>query len=117
MTKLATLARSTAAAALIAAATIAATGDAFADRYNRHVEVVNHSGVTMTRLFVSNSSADYWGADHLGSYVLEPGQSVVMNFDDGSGHCSFDFRGEFTNGASAENYKVDVCTISTFTFY
>jgi len=42
---------------------------------------------------------------------------LVLDFDDGTGHCSFDFRGEFADGETAENYQVNVCTVSTFTFY
>jgi len=102
-------------AALLAAPL--ALRDADAARYDRWVEVVNGTGVTLTRLYASHVGHTEWGRDHLGHQVLEPGQSISVNLNDGSGYCMFDFRGEFADGEHVENYRVNVCAVSVFRFH
>ncbi len=118
MSNITKTARNTIAAALLAAtATAALTGAAFADDYNRVVEIINDTNTTLTHLYVSNANAEYWGADDLREQVLEPGHSITLDIDDGFGECKFDFKGKFADGDESEKFDIDVCTISTFTFY
>lgn len=83
--------------------------------YDRHVTVVNNSPLTVTRFYGSNAGADTWQEDILGSDVLPAGSSVRINFDDGSGYCTFDFKAEFSDGTSVTEYGVDVCATSQVT--
>jgi len=83
--------------------------------YDRHVLVVNNSGATVTRFYGSNSGAESWQEDILGANTLPPGASVNVNFDDGTGACSYDFKAVFADGTSAVESGVDVCATSRVT--
>jgi ABC-type antimicrobial peptide transport system permease subunit len=60
-------------------------------------------------------SAQWWfGTDMLGRDVLSAGRSIMMNIDDGSGACLYDFKAEFTNGQVLTRYNVNVCQIADY---
>jgi hypothetical protein len=82
---------------------------------DRSVTVINNSGSTITRFFGSNSGRSSWEEDILGDGVIAPGESVNINFNDGSGSCSFDFKAVFADGTSAVETGVDVCRVSSVT--
>ena len=83
---------------------------------DRHVTIVNNTSAAMTRFYGSNAGVDIWQEDILGSDVLPAGSSVSINFDDGSGYCTFDFKAVFEDGSSLVDSNIDVCTTSTVTF-
>ena len=83
--------------------------------YNRNVLVVNNSPYTVTQFYGSNVGAGSWEEDILGADVLPPGSSVNINFDDGSGYCSFDFKAVFSDGTYTTEYGIDVCATSQVT--
>lgn len=83
---------------------------------DRHVTIINNTGATITRFYGSNAGSNSWEEDILGSDVLPSGSSTTINFDDGSGYCTFDFKAEFGDGSSLVDSGVDVCTTSTVTF-
>jgi hypothetical protein len=100
-------------AALTAALAFAAVSAAAEDR---RVEIVNDTGFTMTHFYGSNKKSDSWEEDILGDDVLPSGSSVVINFDDGTGYCVFDFRAVFEDGDELVDREVNVCEIGTFTY-
>jgi hypothetical protein len=104
-----------AAAIMVAAMSSAIIGDALA--LDRNVVIVNDTRVPLLRFYASNVGMNSWGTDHLGSYVLNPGDSLRINLDDGSGYCMFDFRGEFSDGDVVENFQVNACEVGRFRFY
>ena len=57
---------------------------------DRRVTIANNTGQTISRFYGSNTGSDSWEEDILGSSVLPPGMSTTINFDDGSGYCTFD---------------------------
>ncbi|MBC7739151.1 MAG: hypothetical protein H7245_18520, partial [Candidatus Saccharibacteria bacterium] len=79
--------------------------------------IINNTNVSMREFYGSNAGADTWQEDILGSDVLPAGSSVSVNFDDGSGYCTFDFKAVFVDGTSSIDQNVDVCTTSTVTFH
>ena len=83
---------------------------------DRHVEIVNKTGRTMTSFFASKVGAKSWEEDILGKDTLDDGDTVTININDGSGACRFDFKAVFENGKSVEKANIDVCKISTFTY-
>lgn len=83
---------------------------------DRVVEIVNETGQTMTEFYASVTSTNSWEEDILGDDVLEDGDSVDVNIDDGSGKCVYDFRAVFESGAEGIKRGVNVCQISTFRF-
>jgi hypothetical protein len=82
---------------------------------DRRVRVVNGTNVTVTSFYASNTGRGSWEEDILGSSVLPAGRSVMINIDDGSGACMFDFRAVLANGRRVEAYGMNVCQISSWT--
>lgn len=82
---------------------------------DRTVQVINNSGLTITRFYGSNSGRSSWEEDILGDGVLPPGGAASINFNDGSGACSFDFKAVFADGSSVVESNVDVCRVSVVT--
>ncbi len=86
------------------------------DGYDRHVTIKNRTGWTMLRFYASDSRSDDWEEDILGSDVLESGQDVRINIDDGSGACIYDFKAEFTNGQELTRSRINVCEVSEYAY-
>lgn len=97
--------------ALVVAQTIAMPAHA----EDRKVTIVNNSGFAIVQFQGSNVGSDSWEEDILGDDVLQDGQSVDINFDDGTGHCNFDFLATFEDGDQLKQENIDVCTVGTFT--
>jgi hypothetical protein len=72
--------------------------------------LVNNTGQTIERAYVSPSRLDSWGPDVLGNGVLPPGQStwIVPQFGD----CVLDVRVVFQGGRSEERWQVNACSLS-----
>ena len=86
------------------------------DGYDRHVVIKNRTGWTMVRFYASDSRTDDWEEDILGRAVLEDGEDVRVNIDDGSGACLYDFKAEFSNGQELTRFNINVCQISDYTY-
>ncbi len=82
---------------------------------DRKVNIVNKSGYTIVQFQGSNVGSNSWEEDILGNDVLEHGQSVSINFDDGSGYCKFDFLVTFEDGDELKEENIDICSIGTYT--
>jgi len=83
---------------------------------DRRVTIVNNTNTAIREFYGSNAGEDSWQEDILGSDVLPAGRSVNINFDDGSGYCTFDFKAVFVDGSSLVDQNVDVCSTGTVTF-
>lgn len=99
----------TALGALAVLATSTAASSDCDDGKDRRVRITNDTSYTLVQLYGSNVGADDWEEDVLGSRVLKPGQSVTVNFDDGSCYCHFDFKAVFNDGTSTIKRRYDVC--------
>lgn len=86
------------------------------DGKNRRVRMVNATSYTIERMYGSNEGRTSWEEDVLGDSVLRPGNSVVVNWDDGSCYCIFDFKAVFSDGDKSEKRGLDVCKLETFRF-
>lgn len=84
------------------------------DGMNRRVRIHNNTGWTMLRFYASDSRITSWQEDMLGRSTLAAGRSIMMNIDDGSGACLYDFRAEFTNGQVLTRFNVNVCRIADY---
>jgi hypothetical protein len=82
---------------------------------DRKVELVNASRTTIVEFHASNTDRASYEEDILGKDVLEPGQSITIDIDDGTGACKFDFLTVMQGGRKIERRGVDVCEISTYT--
>ena len=87
------------------------------DAYNREVSLVNKSGQAILFLYWSNTEAEGWGDDKLGSNnVLMGGNSLEVTVDDGSGACEFDFKAELADDQEVVLAAVNVCEEYEITF-
>lgn len=84
---------------------------------DRRVRIINETSWTMTYFYASNVGADTWEEDILGADVLPSGESVVINIDDGTGYCLYDFKAVFADGEELIRERVDVCEISSFRYH
>jgi hypothetical protein len=84
------------------------------DGLNRRVRIHNNTGWTMTHFYASDSRVTSWQEDMLGSSVLAAGNSIMMNIDDGSGACLYDFKARFSNGQELTRFNVNVCQIADY---
>ena len=48
--------------------------------------------------------------------ILPAGSSVMINIDDGSGYCVFDFKAVFEDGEELEKYGNNVCELAVFNY-
>jgi hypothetical protein len=82
---------------------------------DRHVRLYNDTPRTIVRFHASNIGTNSWQEDILGADVLDPGDSALINLDDGTGYCVFDFKTVFDNGTSLVRRRVNVCTTGSYT--
>jgi hypothetical protein len=101
---------------LILATTIGvAAATAPAAALDRRVRVINKTGETMMKFQASNRDSRSWEEDILGRAVLNSGQAVNININDGTGYCVFDFRATFRSGAQVVRRNVNVCKVASWT--
>ncbi len=84
---------------------------------NRRVRIINETSWTMVEFYASNVGAETWEEDILGYDILSSGDSVMMNIDDGTGYCLYDFKAVFADGDVLIRERVDVCTISSYRYH
>lgn len=83
---------------------------------DRRVIIQNATGETIWRFYGSRTSTSSWEEDILGSTILSNGDSILIDFDDGTGSCMFDMKAEFRDGRSIVQPNVNVCSVSSVTF-
>ncbi len=83
---------------------------------DRRVRIVNNTGYTMVAFYGSNQGTDDWEEDILGADVLPSGSSVMIDFDDGTGYCVFDFKAVFEDGDELTDFGNNICELGTFTY-
>ena len=103
-------------AVFVLAGVAAPATSVLADNQDRRVKIINETKHTMVRFYASNSSRTSWEEDILGQSVLPAGRSVVINIDDGTGACMFDFKAVFDDGDELIRNRVNVCQISEYRY-
>lgn len=89
---------------------------AMADDEDRRVRIVNNTSVAMMEFYASSIASKTWEEDILGQDVLVPGDDVVINIDDGSNACRYDFKAVFLDGDEVTDEDVDVCEVGEYEF-
>lgn len=82
---------------------------------NRNVLVTNSSNKALYSFYGSNVTRTSWEEDILGRSILPAGDSVMIDFDDGSAECRFDFRAIFVDGSEVIENNVNTCTTVQYT--
>lgn len=99
----------------LTAAVMAVTFALPASAKDRRVEVINNTGYTIVEFYGSNTGTTDWEEDILGVDVLPPGDSVLIDFNDGSDYCMFDMKIVFEDGDVLLEEGLDTCTTESFT--
>jgi hypothetical protein len=92
----------------IAGVGLPAYGQVGKDGKDRRVVVVNERSTDMMRLYASRVTTSDWEENIL-SRPIAAGSEVVVNFDDGTGACLFDFRAVFQDDAIVHMWSINVC--------
>lgn len=100
----------------LAALAVTATTAIPAFALDRRVKIVNDTGYVLVEFYGSNKGSTSWEEDILGRDVLGSGQSVMIDFDDGTGYCKFDFKAIFDDGDELIRKGVNICEIGTYTY-
>ena len=83
---------------------------------DRHVRINNNTSYDIIEFYASNKGSRSWEEDVLGRNILPAGSSVVINIDDGSGYCKYDFLAVFEDGEELTKYDNNVCELSQFSY-
>lgn len=83
---------------------------------DRRVRINNYTSYDIVEFYASHRDASSWQEDILGRNILPAGNSVVINIDDGTGYCVFDFRAVFSDGEVLEKFGNNVCEMSEFNY-
>jgi hypothetical protein len=95
---------------------ILAIGVVDAAALDRRVRINNRSSYDIIEFYASNTGSRSWEEDILGRNILPAGNSVVINIDDGSGYCKYDFLAVFEDGDEVVSADNNVCELSDFNF-
>lgn len=71
----------------------------------------------MLMFHASNVGTETWEEDILGRDVLRPGQSMLVDINDGTGYCRFDLRATFSDGDRVVRRRFNVCHETTWRVY
>jgi len=76
---------------------------------DRRVTITNDTSVTIVRLFGSSVGFRNWETNILGNDNLLAGRSIIVDFDDGTGYCIFDFKFVFEDGDELVKKRINIC--------
>lgn len=77
-------------------------------------EVANKTKSTLTAIYGGPSSSDEW-SDNVLREQIAPGETVTITLSDLVG-CKYDFKYDFADRETYEEYQVDVCAINGQSF-
>lgn len=100
----------------VLAAALFAFGASSVAALDRRVRINNYTSYDIIEFYASHRDAKSWQEDILGRDILPAGRSVVINIDDGTGYCVFDFRAVFEDGDVLEKFGNNVCELSEFNY-
>lgn len=86
-----------------------------ADGRDRRVRINNQSGQTVTLVKGSPVSHNEWGRDRIPTTTLGNGQSIIVDFNDNNGECSYDLQATLQDGTERAQAGVNICQITDWT--
>jgi hypothetical protein len=78
-------------------------------------DLVNRTGYTIDKVFVSPTSSDDWQNDVLGRDVLDEKETVHIRFNRAAKTCKWDLKVVYSDGEEAEWDEFDLCEVSKIT--
>ena len=104
-------------ASLSLALAVVAVGTINAAALDRRVRINNNSSYDIIEFYASNTGVSNWQEDILGRNILPAGNSVIINIDDGTGYCKYDFLAVFEDGDELVKYDNNVCELTDFSYW
>jgi hypothetical protein len=104
-------------ASVALALTAIALGTVNAAALDRRVRINNNSSYDIIEFYASNTGTNSWEEDILGRNILPAGNSVMINIDDGTGYCKYDFLAVFEDGEELVKYDNNVCELTDFSYW
>lgn len=95
---------------------VLSVGTIHAAALDRKVRINNQTSFDIIEFYASSTGTTSWEEDILGSDILPAGGSVMINIDDGSGYCKYDFLAVFEDGDELVSESNNVCELSQFNF-
>ena len=87
-----------------------------ASALDRRILLRNNTDEAVIEFYASNVGSDDWEEDILGpDRFLPSGNAVIINIDDGTGYCRFDFKTVFSDGSNVIRRDVNVCEVTSYT--
>lgn len=105
----------TAVVGTLAAAAMSAAVIGTARAGTQDFDLINDTGRTIERIYVSRVSTHSWENDVLGRFVLPPGYTKHVTFSPGYRGCRFDVKVVFRDGSSLIDWDVDLCRVGRVT--
>ena len=102
--------------ALAVTGAFAALSISSAAALDRRVTINNNTDYDIVQFYASNKGTNDWEEDILGNDILPAGHSVVINIDDGTGYCKFDFLAVFEDDDQVVSKNNNVCELAEFNF-
>lgn len=79
--------------------------------------IYNNSHLKLTHLYISNSEQGFWTQNVLQQNGLSSGESIQVPLDTSlSNQCLYDIHAVFANQQAVEDYQVNLCSQSEYTF-
>lgn len=79
-------------------------------------EIVNGlEGMQITEIYLSRASTSDWEEDILGDEILEPGESVTVEFHPAENECEWDMLAKDEAGTQVEWHGLDLCGVGRIT--
>jgi hypothetical protein len=85
-----------------------------ASAFERQIELTNNTRVAIIEVEIARVGTGLWERDLLGDNILLPAQSLIVDIDDGKGHCRLDFKTVFDDGTSLIRRDIDLCAVERF---
>ena len=82
---------------------------------DRRIKLINASSYNIVEFHASNINRHSYEENILNNRIIRPGESIVVDLNDGTDMCQFDFLTVMSNGAKVEKKDVDVCQLETYT--
>ena len=102
--------------AVAVASALVALGISSAAALDRRVRINNNTSYDIVQFYASNTGTNDWEEDILGQDILPAGHSIMINIDDGSGYCKYDFLAVFEDDDQVTSNNNNVCELSDFNF-
>src|SRR5205814_9020309 len=77
--------------------------------FDRHVQFTNNTRMTIVEIYIAEVGSGRWQEVLLSDQFLLPANSVLVDFDDRTGHCLYALRIVYDNGSDVLQRHVNIC--------